>query len=1043
MVAKIGSTSTVRLKLQVPFLAQHVERYSAAAVVGWGEAHLNTATTISFRTTTTTTSSEQDLPVACTGLEDLHAVVSDDSVVVRSLSVRFRNPSISPLLRLQQQQQQQQPTVAACAATTGSEAGERTAPPAAPADLWAELDVSGVRANANVCANPVFLSSWRLLLPRLVTHSRNEASSSVPSPPTPIPPEAETPNGGGSPSVGNGTGVGSGRNEGLELRALDAVYASLKTGVKVQRWTADSSSAVAVGPAPGASGLNALPAAVVMKVAQYLPAASLDALSVSCKGQHHTCSALVPGLTLDLFPHQKKGLRWMRHRERGRAARPHPEFVPVDIAAVLPAGGRDNSSVTQGSNIGVASGGGGWEKGARPDVSLPSPTAGGRLWINVVDGMVWPSAPAPCSEVRGGMLCDEPGLGKTITVLALLLRTRGLLPGAVPIPLGVSSSTRSGGVSAEEQWRNWGSLERQGAMMKVIRALQISDPAGMFSRVLDEETLEELGMPDYVAVVGEPIDLQTIARQERTATSLPCSRGPRSSVTSYDTFQEFASDVRKVFSNAIAYHSGGGGGGGGGDGAAVSDRSNGGGGCGVDGGDTFVQQVRQRGPYGRDRAMPKVAEAAEELSREAEDLLKGVFVGRRIDRAEVLVERLRALKPSSATLIVVPPPMLPHWRNQLTLHAEHGRLGPVFFDERSDTRLPPVDELKEFGVVVTTYQRLTNEQPGWSDSPLSRIHWLRMVLDEGHAMGTSAMTSCGDVARRIEAERRWVMTGTPTPTTSADAALRNLSNLLNLLREKEYSPEWRRNVRGPFIANKPEGRERLRKLLSEVMIRHTKADLLSIPPPVRESALLNMSQQETLAYDTIVSFVRSNLLLTSMEGKTSGWQDSLLNPANTKYAMEALTNIRLSCCGGGTLIPMVKGIHHVETLDMLRDLHNASAVDLRRIDNFITRATMGEVSSCQGCGEPLQLLHITPCTHLICVDCVDCVNNTCRVCGSRYDVDDFQRLQPGFELKWMYNIREQERLHQQRRAAARLARRGGPGNNQVAPPHVSSCGGCC
>lgn len=34
---------------------------------------------------------------------------------------------------------------------------------------------------------------------------------------------------------------------------------------------------------------------------------------------------------------------------------------------------------------------------------------------------------------------------------------------------------------------------------------------------------------------------------------------------------------------------------------------------------------------------------------------------------------------------------------------------------------------------------------------------------------------------------------------------------------------------------------------------------------------------------------RSNLLLTSMEGKTSGWQDSLLNPTNTKYAMEVCT----------------------------------------------------------------------------------------------------------------------------------------------------------
>lgn len=28
------------------------------------------------------------------------------------------------------------------------------------------------------------------------------------------------------------------------------------------------------------------------------------------------------------------------------------------------------------------------------------------------------------------------------------------------------------------------------------------------------------------------------------------------------------------------------------------------------------------------------------------------------------------------------------------------------------------------------------------------------LQDEGHAMGTSAVTSCGNVARRVEAERR-------------------------------------------------------------------------------------------------------------------------------------------------------------------------------------------------------------------------------------------------------------------------------------------------
>ncbi|CAM9313431.1 unnamed protein product [Hapterophycus canaliculatus] len=623
----------------------------------------------------------------------------------------------------------------------------------------------------------------------------------------------------------------------------------------------------------------------------------------------------------------------MRARERRRKTRPHPEFVPIDIPPLPP---EESTIPDDGPDPSVARGSG-REPGTRRDVAVMSSSGlsrsrSGSLWVNVVDGMVREKAPVPSLEIRGGLLCDEPGLGKTITVLALLLRTRGLLPEAVPVPLTTpSSSLRSGNASATEQWQNWGSVERRGAMMKVVRELQANDPTGLFSRQLDEDTLKELGMPDYIAAVGDPIDLQTIARR--------ASSGPRDSCTPYDTFEEFASDVRKVFSQAILYHRGGANG----LFPALSDDSSGGG----DGGPGQQQQQQQQQQHERGRVMPEVAAAAKELLREAEDLLRGVFVARRVDRGEARTERLLSLASSSATLIVVPPPMLPHWRNQLTLHAERGRLGPLFLDERSDVHLPPAEKLKDFGVVVTTYQRLTNEHPNWSRSPLSRIYWLRMVLDEGHAMGTSALTSCGDMARRVEAERRWVMTGTPTPTTSADVALRNLSNLLTFLREGEYSPDWRRSVRGPFMANRPEGHDRLRRLLSEVMIRHTKADLSSIPPPVRESALLNMSQQETLAYDTIVSFVRSNMLLTSMEGKTSGWQDSLLNPANTKYAMEALTNIRLSCCGGGTLIPVVKRHHHVETLDMLRDLHAVGAVDVRRIDNFIHRATMGEVSSCQ------------------------------------------------------------------------------------------------
>lgn len=61
----------------------------------------------------------------------------------------------------------------------------------------------------------------------------------------------------------------------------------------------------------------------LIAVAHYLPAASLDALSASCKGQHRTCSALVPGLKLSLFPHQtevRHGMVWydsQKKRQRG------------------------------------------------------------------------------------------------------------------------------------------------------------------------------------------------------------------------------------------------------------------------------------------------------------------------------------------------------------------------------------------------------------------------------------------------------------------------------------------------------------------------------------------------------------------------------------------------------------------------------------------------------------------------------------------------------------------------------------------------------
>ncbi len=43
-----------------------------------------------------------------------------------------------------------------------------------------------------------------------------------------------------------------------------------------------------------------------------------------------------------------------------------------------------------------------------------------------------------------------------------------------------------------------------------------------------------------------------------------------------------------------------------------------------------------------------------------------------------------------------------------------------------------------------------------------QVHWLRVILDEGHMLGASLqMTNKLSMAINLRAERRWIMTGLP------------------------------------------------------------------------------------------------------------------------------------------------------------------------------------------------------------------------------------------------------------------------------------------
>ena len=152
------------------------------------------------------------------------------------------------------------------------------------------------------------------------------------------------------------------------------------------------------------------------------------------------------------------------------------------------------------------------------------------------------------------------------------------------------------------------------------------------------------------------------------------------------------------------------------------------------------------------------------------------------------------------------------------------------------------------------------------------------------------------------------------------------------------------------------------------MIRQSKDDLKHLNKPQFSNVLISMSPHEIATYNTLVSAVQGNILITTMEGKTSGYQDCLLNPLMSSHAQKALNNLRLACFGGARIVPVLKERDIDRVLGLLRDLHHLDDIKLKLVRDFIRRMITDQISSCMQCGMSLQTLLILPCACFLCTE---------------------------------------------------------------------------
>lgn len=85
--------------------------------------------------------------------------------------------------------------------------------------------------------------------------------------------------------------------------------------------------------------------------------------------------------------------------------------------------------------------------------------------------------------------------------------------------------------------------------------------------------------------------------------------------------------------------------------------------------------------------------------------------------------------------------------------------------ENSKQMMPSVNELASYDLILFSRPRFEAEAKGRLDdlyeSPLKQLHFLRIIIDEGHSFASTNTNATIVADRLVRAERRWIVSGTP------------------------------------------------------------------------------------------------------------------------------------------------------------------------------------------------------------------------------------------------------------------------------------------
>ncbi|XP_058209462.1 putative SWI/SNF-related matrix-associated actin-dependent regulator of chromatin subfamily A member 3-like 1 [Rhododendron vialii] len=368
----------------------------------------------------------------------------------------------------------------------------------------------------------------------------------------------------------------------------------------------------------------------------------------------------------------------------------------------------------------------------------------------------------------------------------------------------------------------------------------------------------------------------------------------------------------------------------------------------IDGGRVNVEQCEEIGE-GNDGLVVSGSRKAKR-GRESKNYSKSRKKRKTVDtHLEKMLERgtPTGSSVSKTTLIVCPPSVFSTWVTQLGEHTRPGRLKVyMYYGERTSDE----EELQKYDIVLTTYSTLASEE-NWPDSPMKKIEWWRIILDEAHviknvnAQQSRAVTS-------LNAKRRWVVTGTPIQNGSVD-----LFSLMAFLRFEPFSIKsyWNSLVQRPLAQGNEKGLLRLQVLMATISLRRTKdKGLIGLPPKTVETCFVELSAEERELYDRMESEAKSVVRNYIHTGSVT---------RNYSTVLSILLRLR-QICTDLALCP--------SDLKLLLPSNNIEDVsnNPELLTKLVSLLQDGEDLDCPICIAPPTDIVITCCAHIFCRSCI-------------------------------------------------------------------------